>query len=80
LTIHPLPPSKEKEIRNTDKAVGRGVYFMSNVQRTMDIYFDHRAPSIVVQVPEYRKGYIDIRKRGGKIRAFTEITKSIARS
>ena len=53
---------------------------MSNVQRTMDIYFDHRAPSIVVEVPEYRKGYIDIRKRGGRIRAFTEITKSIARS
>jgi len=42
----------------------------------MDIYFDHRAPSIVVEVPEYRSGYIDIRKRGGKIRAFTEITKN----
>ena len=33
------------------------------------------APSIVVDVEEYRNGYIDIRKRGGKIRAFTEITK-----
>jgi two-component system, OmpR family, sensor histidine kinase VicK len=79
LTTHPLPPSKEKRseiLYGIDKAVGRGVYFMSNVQRTMDIYFDHRAPSIVVEVPEYRKGYIDIRKRGGKIRAFTEITKS----
>ena len=41
----------------------------------MDIYFDHRAPSIVVEIPEYKNGYIDIRKRGGKIRAFTEITK-----
>ena len=48
---------------------------MSNVKKRMDIYFDHRAPSIVVKVPEYRNGYIDIRKRGGKIRAFTEITK-----
>ena len=79
MTTHPLPPSKEKRseiLYGIDKAVGRGVYFMSNVQRTMDIYFDHRAPSIVVEVPEYRKGYIDIRKRGGKIRAFTEITKS----
>jgi two-component system, OmpR family, sensor histidine kinase VicK len=80
LTIHPLPPSNSPEKRSeilygVDNAVGRGVYFMSNVKKRMDIYFDHRAPSIVVEVPEYRNGYIDIRKRGGKIRAFTEITK-----
>ena len=80
LTIHPLPPSnspgKTSEILyGVENAVGRGVYFMSNVKKRMDIYFDHRAPSIVVEVPEYRNGYIDIRKRGGKIRAFTEITK-----
>jgi two-component system, OmpR family, sensor histidine kinase VicK len=48
---------------------------MSNVKKRMDIYFDHTAPSIVVEIPEYRNGYIDIRKKGGKIRAFTEITK-----
>jgi hypothetical protein len=29
----------------------------------------------VVDIEEYRNGYADIRKRGGKIRAFTEITK-----
>ena len=51
------------------------MYFMSNVKQKMDIFFDHRAPSIVVDVEQYRNGYIDIRKRGGKIRAFTEITK-----
>jgi len=48
---------------------------MSNVKRGMDIYFDHNGPSIVVELSEYNNGYIDIRKRGGKIRAFTEITK-----
>ena len=48
---------------------------MSNVKKRMYIFFDHHAPSIVVDVEEYRNGYIDIRKRGGKIRAFTEITK-----
>jgi two-component system sensor histidine kinase VicK len=47
---------------------------MSNVKKRMDIYFDHTAPSIVVEIPEYRNGYADIRKRGGRIRAFTEIT------
>jgi two-component system, OmpR family, sensor histidine kinase VicK len=41
----------------------------------MDIFFDHRAPSIVTDIAEYRNGYIEIRKRGGKIRCFTEITK-----
>jgi two-component system, OmpR family, sensor histidine kinase VicK len=80
LTIHPLPPAGSPEKRSeilygVENAVGRGVYFMSNVKKRMDIYFDHRAPSIVVEIPEYKNGYIDIRKRGGKIRAFTEITK-----
>ena len=40
----------------------------------MDIYFDYRSPSIVIEVEAYKKGYIDIRKRNGKIRALTEIT------
>ena len=80
MTVNPLPPSNSPEKRSeilygVENAVGRGVYFMSNVKRRMDIYFDHRAPSIVVEIPEYKNGYIDIRKRGGKIRAFTEITK-----
>jgi two-component system, OmpR family, sensor histidine kinase VicK len=80
LSIHPLPPSSSPEKRSeilygVENDVGRGVYFMSNVKKRMDIYFDHRAPSIVVEIPEYKNGYIDIRKRGGKIRAFTEITK-----
>ena len=48
---------------------------MSNVREKMDIFFDKNAPSIVVDVVEYKNGYKDIQKRGGKIRAFTEITK-----
>lgn len=58
-----------------ENAVGRGVQFMQNVKKRMDIFFDHRAPSIVIDVEEYRNGYRDIRRRGAKIRAFTEITK-----
>ena len=41
----------------------------------MDIFFYYSAPSIVVDIEEYRNGYIDIRRRGAKIRAFTEITR-----
>ena len=48
---------------------------MNNVKERMDIFFDKKAPSIVVDVKEYRNGYRSIRKRGGRIRAFTEITK-----
>jgi two-component system sensor histidine kinase VicK len=58
-----------------ENAVGRGVQFMRNVKKEMDIFFDHKAPSIVVDIEEYRNGYRDIRRRGAKIRAFTEITK-----
>jgi two-component system, OmpR family, sensor histidine kinase VicK len=78
VTIRSIPPKSGKKseiLYGVDNAVGRGVYFMSNVKNKMDICFDHRAPSIVIDVEEYRKGYTDIRKRGGKIRAFTEITK-----
>ncbi len=81
LTIPPFPPSgagkkkKSEILYGIEKAVGRGVYFMSNVKERMDICFDHNAPSIVVKIQEYKDGYNDIRKRGGKIRAFTEITK-----
>ena len=48
---------------------------MSNVKQRMDIFFDHRAPSIVTGIAEYRNGYTDIRTRGGKIRCFTEINR-----
>ncbi len=81
LTIPSFPPSgvgkkkKSEILYGIEKAVGRGVYFMSNVKERMDICFDHNAPSIVVKIREYRDGYNDIRRRGGKIRAFTEITK-----
>ena len=78
-TIPPLPPTspvnKSEILYGVENAVGRGVYFMSNVKQRMDIFFDHSAPSIVVDIEEYRNGYIDIRRRGAKIRAFTEITK-----
>jgi hypothetical protein len=51
---------------------------MSNFKERMDVFFDKHAPSIVISVKEYRTGYIEIRKRGGRIRAFTEITKDNA--
>jgi two-component system, OmpR family, sensor histidine kinase VicK len=65
---------KTEVLYGADNALQRGAYFMSNVKKRMDIYFDNRAPSIVVNIDEYKNGYIDIRRRGGKIRLLTEIT------
>ncbi|MDN5866900.1 MAG: hypothetical protein L0H55_05805, partial [Candidatus Nitrosocosmicus sp.] len=59
----------------SENAVGKGVEFMKNVKHKMDITFDHRAPSIVIEIPQYYNGYAGILKRGGKIRCITEITK-----
>jgi hypothetical protein len=41
---------------------------MSHVKNKMDIYFDNRGSSIVINIDEYRNGYRDIKRRGGKIR------------
>jgi two-component system sensor histidine kinase VicK len=70
------PPTNKSEILyGVENVTGRGVYFMSNAKEKMDIFFDHKSPSIVIGVKEYRNGFIKIKRRGGKIRAFTEITR-----
>jgi len=68
------PERKTEVLYGTDNALQRGVYFMSNVKKRMDIYFDNRAPSIVIKVDEYLNGYREIKRRGGKIRLIAEIT------
>ncbi|HEV8388066.1 MAG TPA: HAMP domain-containing sensor histidine kinase [Nitrososphaera sp.] len=66
---------KTEILYGAEKAVGRGVEFMANVKKGMDLSYDSRAPSIVIEVPEYRNGYLGVRDRGGKIRVITDITK-----
>jgi hypothetical protein len=43
-------------------------------KRKMDITFDHKAPSIVLEIPQYYNGYKDIMARGAQIRCITEVT------
>jgi hypothetical protein len=77
-----LAESSEPQLGTTrvlygpEKAVRMGVKFMSNVRKRMDISFDSRGASIVVEVGAYWNGYLDIRRRGGEIRVVTEITKA----
>jgi two-component system, OmpR family, sensor histidine kinase VicK len=65
---------KTEVLYGIENAIEKGISFMQNVRKKMDISFDHRAPSIVIEIQAYKTGYIEIRKRGGKIRALTEIT------
>ena len=64
-----------KIIYGVEEAVGKGIEFMNNVKERMDLCYDKNAPSIVLDVKEYKNGYTSIQKRGGRIRVITEITK-----
>jgi hypothetical protein len=52
----------------------RGIEFMQNVNEKMDMWGDKNGPSIIINISEYINNYIEIKKRGGKIRYVTEIT------
>jgi sugar-specific transcriptional regulator TrmB len=73
LTGSPGQENKTEVLCGIENAIERGISFMHNVRNRMDISFDHRAPSIVIELDAYKTGYIEIRKRGGKIRVLTEI-------
>ncbi|HKU50297.1 MAG TPA: hypothetical protein VJP79_10120, partial [Nitrososphaera sp.] len=79
LDSNPSQPDQKRYrteiLYGAEKAVGRGVEFMANVQKTMDLSYDSRAPSIVIEIAEYRNGYLGVKNRGGKIRVITDITK-----
>ena len=62
-------------INGAQESVAKGVRFMQDVKNKMDLYYASSAPSIVIEVEDYKNGYSDIRKRGGTIRVITEITK-----
>ena len=64
-----------KIIYGTKDAVAKGVEFMQKINKKMDLCYDSNAPSIVLNVDQYKNGYVEIRKRGGKIRVITEVTK-----
>src|SRR5919202_4415965 len=48
---------------------------MQNVKIRMDLFGDKNGPSIIMEYDVYKNNYIDVIRRGGKIRLITEITK-----
>lgn len=67
-------PPKTEILYGAENAVSRGQSFMAKAKEKMDLCFGKEAPSIVIEVDEYRNGYRELRARGGKIRVITEIT------
>ena len=68
-------PPKTEILYGAENAVSRGQSFMAKAKKRMDLCYGKEAPSIVIEVDEYRNGYRELRARGGKIRVITEITK-----
>jgi two-component system, OmpR family, sensor histidine kinase VicK len=66
---------KSELIYGSENAVQTGVQFMQNVQKGMDLFGDKNGPSIILGFDVYKNNYIDVKRRGGRIRLITEITK-----
>jgi hypothetical protein len=59
-----------------ENTVSRGVKFMQNASKKMDLFGERNGPSIIIEFPDiYKNNYIAAKKRGVKIRLITEITK-----
>ena len=77
MTPDPRPHEEEKTelLFGVEDAVARGDKFMKNVKVGMDLFGEKNGPSIIMEFDVYRNNYIEVIKRGGKIRLITEITK-----
>ena len=75
ITNTPSEEEKTELLYGVEAAVGKGVWFMKNVKIGMDLFGEKNGPSIIIEFEVYKNNYIDIIKRGGKIRFITEITK-----
>jgi two-component system sensor histidine kinase VicK len=66
---------KTELLYGIENAVRRGAQFMQNIKIGMDLFGDKNGPSIIMEYDVYKNNYIDVIRRGGKIRLITEITK-----
>ncbi len=77
--IQDSPPKTSDNITEVlygnESAVERGVQFMQNVKEKMDLCGDKNGPSIIIEFEVYKNNYLGVKRRGGKIRLITDITK-----
>ncbi|HET7390279.1 MAG TPA: histidine kinase dimerization/phospho-acceptor domain-containing protein [Nitrososphaeraceae archaeon] len=73
--------SEEKEektevLYGIENTVSRGIQFMQNAKKSMDLFGDKNGPPVIIHFPHvYKDNYIEAKRRGVKIRFITEITK-----
>ena len=67
---------KTELLYGVENAISRGIQFMQNASKQMDLFGDKNGPSIIIEFPDiYKNNYIAAKRRGAKIRFITEITK-----
>jgi two-component system, OmpR family, sensor histidine kinase VicK len=72
--VYAAAEEKTELLYGAENAVARGVQFMQNVKVSMDLFGEKNGPSIIMEFDVYKNNYIDVIRRGGRIRLITEIT------
>jgi two-component system, OmpR family, sensor histidine kinase VicK len=70
-----LPRERTEVLYGIENAMSRLTQVMSRVHNRADVCDDSLSPSFSMGVESIKKGYIDFKQRGVKIRFITEITK-----
>jgi len=66
---------KTELLYGVENTIDRGIRFMQNARKNMDLFGEKNGPSIIIEFPDiYKNNYIAAKNRGVKIRFITEIT------
>jgi hypothetical protein len=66
---------KTELLYGVENTIDRGLRFMQNARKNMDLFGEKNGPSIIIEFPDiYKNNYIAAKNRGVKIRFITEIT------
>ena len=66
---------KTELLYGVENTMSRGIQFMQNAKKHMDLFGEKNGPSIIIEFPDiYKNNYIAAKNRGVKIRFITEIT------
>jgi two-component system sensor histidine kinase VicK len=74
-TINSLPLERTEVLYGIENSMNKLTQTMSRVRNRADVCGDSLSPSFSMGVESIKKGYIDFKQRGVKIRFITEITK-----
>ena len=66
---------KTELLYGVENTIDRGIRFMQNARKNMDLFGEKNGPTIIIEFPDiYKNNYIAAKNRGVKIRFITEIT------